>query len=291
MASIAERDAGPDPSGVAVDPRFEARRAAVQRDQRRHRRNQALAALAVIAALVGMFGLLRSPMLDVDRVQVLGGQTTGVDALQRALGIGIGDQMVDLDLGAAERRLEQLPWVRTARVVRSWPATLRVIVVERHPEARIADPDGRWWLADGTGRLLDVVSDPPPDLLQVDGYVIGGQRGTQLSERATAGLALAARLPLDVARRTASLRFPDPDGIDLVVDPLDSPGAQRPDPPPSGPDLPAPYAVVHLGSISAADEKLLAASTVLDQVDPTCLAEIDVRVPAKPVVTRRSGCG
>ena len=114
---------------------------------------------------------MRSPMLDVDRVQVLGGQTTGMDALQRALGIGIGDQMVDLDLGAAERRLEQLPWVRTARVVRSWPATLRVIVVERQPEARIADPDGRWWLADGTGRLLDVVSDPPPDLLQVDGYV------------------------------------------------------------------------------------------------------------------------
>ena len=196
-----------------------------------------------------MFGLLRSPMLDVDRVQVLGGQTTGMDALQRALGIGIGDQMVDLDLGAAERRLEQLPWVRTARVVRSWPATLRVIVVERHPEARIADPDGRWWLADGTGRLLDVVSDPPPDLLQVDGYVVGGQRGAQLSERATAGLALAARLPLDVARRTASLRFPDPDGIDLVVDPQDAPGAQRPDPPPSGPVLPAPYAVVHLGSI------------------------------------------
>jgi UDP-N-acetylmuramate dehydrogenase len=282
---------GSTPFGVVVDPRFEARRAAVQRDARRHRRHQALAALALIAAVVGMYGLLRSPTLDVDRIQVLGGQTSGMDAIQRALGISVGDQMVDLDLGAAEHRLEQLPWVRTARVVRSWPATLRVIVVERHPEARIADPDGRWWLADGTGRLLDVVSDPPPDLLQVDGYVIGGQRGMQLSQRATEGLALAAQLPLDVARRTASLRFPDPDGIDLVVDPEDPPSQQRPDPPPSGPDLPAPYAVVHLGSTSAADEKLLAASTVLDQVDPTCLAEIDVRVPAKPVVTRRSGCG
>ena len=291
-ASVAE-DGPHDPSapaGAIVDPRFEARRAAVQRDQRRHRRNQALAALSVIGVLLGLLGLIRSPVVDVDRIEVLGGQTTGMDALERTLGVHIGDQMVDLDLGAAELRLEQLPWVRTARVVRSWPATLRVIVVERHPEARIADPDGRWWLADRTGRLLDVVSDPPPDLLQIDGYVVGGQRGLQLSDRATAGLALAARLPLDVAERTASLRFPDPDGVDLVVDPEGDPG-QRPEPPPSGPDLPAPYAVVHLGSTSATDEKLLAAATVLDQVDPTCLAEIDVRVPAKPVVTRRSGCG
>lgn len=279
------------PDGVVVDPRFEARRAAVQRDQRRHRRNQALAALSVIAVLVSLFGMLRSPVLDVDRIEVLGGQTTGMETLEQTLGIQLGDQMVDLDLGAAELRLEQLPWVRTARVVRSWPATLRVIVVERHPAARIADPDGRWWLADGTGRLLDVVSDPPPDLLQIDGYVVGGQRGLQLSDRAAAGLALAARLPIDVAERTASLRFPDPDGIDLVVDPGSGAGQPRPDPPPSGPELPAPYAVVHLGSTSAADEKLLATATVLDQVDPTCVAEIDVRVPAKPVVTRRSGCG
>jgi cell division protein FtsQ len=206
------------------------------------------------------------------------------------LGIHGGDQMVDLDLGAAERRLEALPWVRTARVVRSWPGTLRIVVVERRPEVRIADPDGRWWLADGTGRLLDVVSDPPPGLLQVDGYVVGGKQGTQLSERAADGLALVSRLPPDVARRTASMRFPEPDGIDLVVDPTENAGRQRPLPPPPGADLPAPYALVHLGSTDSVDEKLLAVATVLDQVDLTCLAEIDVRVPAKPVVTRRDSC-
>jgi hypothetical protein len=213
-----------------------------------------------------------------------------MESLQRALGVHLGDQMLDVDLGGAERRLEALPWVRTARVVRSWPSTLRVIVVERRPEARIADPDGRWWLADGTGRLLDVVAEPPPGLQPIDGYVLGGRPGAQLSERAAAGLALLARLPPDIARRTASLRFPDPDGLDLVVDPYDHPGSARPEPPPPGRDVPDPYALVHLGSTDDVDDKLIATATVLDQVDPTCLAAIDVRVPAKPVVSRRDFC-
>jgi hypothetical protein len=49
-------------------------------------------------------------------------------------------------------------------------------------------------------------------------------------------------------------------------------------------------AVVRLGAADQLDAKLLAAATVLTQVDTTCLAVVDVRVPSVPTVTRSRSC-
>jgi hypothetical protein len=55
-------------------------------------------------------------------------------------------------------------------------------------------------------------------------------------------------------------------------------------------DVPPPLAVAELGMVSGLDEKLLALGAVLTQVDNRDLATVDVRVPNKPVVTRRASC-
>jgi cell division septal protein FtsQ len=50
-------------------------------------------------------------------------------------------------------------------------------------------------------------------------------------------------------------------------------------------------AVVRLGAADQLAAKLVSAETVLTQVDTTCLATVDVRVPSAPTVTRQPGCG
>lgn len=282
---------------VVEDPRFQARRHAVEADQRRSRRNRLLALAAVLLGLVALFGLSRSPLVAVNQIQVLGGELSGPEGIKAASGIHEGDQMLDLDLAAARRHLEALPWVRSARVARAWPATVRIVVTERRPVARIADEDGqRWWMADATGRLLDAVASPPEGLVQIDGVVSGGKPGVQLAPRAAAALRLISHFPAEVASRTVGLRFAGADEIQLVINPTDDPavavGAPVHGVSPGCPklDVPPPLAVAELGTVSDLDEKLLALGAVLTQVDNRDLAAVDVRVPDKPVVTRRTSC-
>lgn len=286
---------------VVEDPRFGARRAAVEREQRRHRRNRLLGLAVALATLLAIYGLSRSPLLAVSQVQVVGGEMTGVGGLEAAAGIHKGERMFDIDLAAARQRLEALPWVRSARVGRSWPRTVRIVVVERRPLARIADEDGhRWWMADASGRLLDAVANPPEGLVQVDGAVSGGKPGVQLAPRATAALRLIAHFPPDVARRTIGVRFSGTDEMQLVLSPDPAnggdagagsgAGAAAGAPACQKIDVPAPLALAELGNGESMDEKLLALAAVLTQVDGRQLATIDVRVPDKPVVTRRTSC-
>lgn len=303
------------PAPPLMDPRIEARRAAVDRERRRRRRNQLLTVLALVAVALALYGLTRSPLLDVDRIQVVGGELSGADAIRRAAGVVAGDQMLDISPGAARARVEALPWVRSARVVLAWPGTVRLVVSERRPVARIAGPDGRWWLADGTGRLLDEVTEPAPALVEVHGLVEGGVPGAQLTTLASAALAVLARLPPELANHTIGLRFGEPDDLQLLLTvPAPPPSSDEQDREdesplsttesgrngaaasaggiiPVGPEVAGPgLAVAHLGPLSRAPEKLAALETVLSQVELGCVAAIDVTVPDKPVLSRLEAC-
>jgi hypothetical protein len=48
--------------------------------------------------------------------------------------------------------------------------------------------------------------------------------------------------------------------------------------------------IARLGPTAGLGSKLVAVATVLEQVDLTCLATIDARVPSAPSVTRAAGC-
>jgi cell division protein FtsQ len=258
----------------------------------------------VLLAVACVYALTRSSLLDVDRVQVVGGPTTGAEAIRAAAGIRPGDQMVDLDLTAARARIEALPWVRSARLARAWPGTVRIVVAERQPVARIADGAGHWWLADGTGRLLALVPTPPDGLVEVAGVVGGGQPGARLAPRAASALAMIQRLPAEVAARTVGLRFRGDTEIDLVVrgegeatdgastDATDGGATAGADSGVDGVtlDVPPPFALALLDGSDRVDDALVALDAVLSQVDDRCLATVDVRVPDKPVVTRRDNC-
>ena len=83
-------------------------------------------------------------------------------------------------------------------------------------------------------------------------------------------LAVAAALPEEVRAAVAAVRAAPAEGeVDLRL---------------------TGGGIARLGPTTGLGAKLVAVATVLEQVDLTCLATIDVRVPSAPAVTRAPGC-
>lgn len=60
---------------------------------------------------------------------------TGRDEIEQALGFSAGSSMLSIDTAAAQARLERLPWIRHAQVMRLLPSSVHVVVEEREPFA------------------------------------------------------------------------------------------------------------------------------------------------------------
>ena len=289
-AGLAER------SRVAVDPRIAQRRRQVTADRRRRWLRRAGAGVALVALLAGLAALTRSPLLDVDAVEVRGAVRTTDDAVVEASGLRVGDPILELDEGAAAAGVAALPWVADVEVHRAWrDGRVEIVVTERTPAAVVAT-DATWVLVDASGRALAVVDRPPappappegqaPDPAAVAAHedpaavlpeaaglpVLVGPGavapGEALPPEAAPLLDVAAQVPPGVATRVAAVRAEE---ADVVLDLR--PGGR-----------------VVLGPATDLDVKLRTVTTVLAEADLTCLAAIDVQVPDTAVLTRESGC-
>jgi cell division protein FtsQ len=252
-----------------IDPRFRARRIAVQRGMGRRRLQRLVDAAVVLAVALGFLLALRTPLLDVDAVRVSGNERTPAEAVIAASGIAQGDQLIDIDLGAAGQGVTDLPWVSQARLHRGIDGSVSVEVVERTPVAVVGE-GAEALLVDAEGRALGPAFGDPSHtaaLVAIEGVGAGLDPGEFLGGRAADALAVAASLgsTLDVG-----LRLVVEDGrLAGVVDPGIS---------------------VVFGDAGQLEAKIRALRTVLEQVDLTCAATIDVRSPGSPVLTREEGC-
>jgi cell division protein FtsQ len=96
--------------------------------------------------------------------------------------------MTTLDLAALRDELNQLPWVKDARVSRKLPDTLVIDIVERDPHAVLRKPD-RMVLIDDTGTELETVkADKAKGMLVLSGLGVGQRVGdlTRLLDAAPA---------------------------------------------------------------------------------------------------------
>jgi cell division protein FtsQ len=91
----------------------------------------------------------------LDRLSVEGRNRTSREALRAALQIKRGDNLLAADPWAIRKRLEALPWIRSATVERRYPNAMVVTLVERNPIARFRDKGGTI-LVDETGALIKV---------------------------------------------------------------------------------------------------------------------------------------
>jgi cell division protein FtsQ len=250
---------------VGIDPRLSERWVETRRREGRRRLRIVAGVLAVGVLVGGSWGVTRSPVLDVDRVVVDGAVHSGARAVAEASAVRRGQPLLDVDQGAAARRVGVLPWVLRAEVVRVWPGTVRIRVTERVPAAVTRANAGAWALLDRSARVLALVPSAPPGLAVVDGLPEAGAPGTRLGAKATEALGVVTALPPALTPRVAAVAVGD-DGISLRL---------------------APQGEVRLGPAEAMEDKLRAALTVLGVVDGRTVATLDVRIPTAPVLTRR----
>ena len=254
------------PPEVPIDPRIRARRIEVRRHEGRRR----LARLVDLGLLLGVAALfaaaLWTPLLDVDAVRVRGVAHLGETAVRDAAGIHRGDPLVSVDVTEVGRRVAALPWVAQVEVARGVEGEVVLTVTERTPVAVVDTKDGPL-LVDREGRVLG----PPSDAAGAAVVSLSGAAGVPdpggyLDPALLVPLAIAARVVEQVPGMIASM-----DGDSLVA-------------------TLAEGGEVAFGDASSLDGKLRSLETVLRQVDLTCLARIDLRLPGSPVLTREEGC-
>ncbi len=304
-APVAGVGAGTGP----IDPRFEARRIEVARDERRRRRLRILGLIMVLAVIGAGFGVTRTPALDVDHIAITGWSHDQRADILAASGITIGTQLTDIDPAAAARRIEALvPWVAAARVTRTWPGSVLITVVERRPVARVLTDRGSWMVLDGAGHLLEEASTPQPELITVEGTSPGAVPGAVLTPAGAKGVGVLAQMSPSLLSRIHALRFVHRSGPAPAPSPEDPTGAATPaialvdaalvsdvsaarvSAEPEVELVLAPTGSVAFGPPEQVQMKLLALETVLARVDLTCLEAIDVRVPRRPLVKRNAEC-
>ncbi len=263
-------------SSTTIDPRIRARRIEVQRDQGRRRLRRMAWASGALALLIAGVGTTRTPLLDVDHIDVAGAQRTGTDLVAASSGIHLGDRLTGVPLGRVARRIGALPWVGTVQVTRGWPNRVRITVVERQPlvaaALRSSSPTQKagWVLLDATGRQLAQVAEAPPGLPRLEAAPIALTLAQPAPRRFGPMLTVAASVPPALRARVLVLR-PDPSGQVGVTVRLRN-GAT---------------AAVELGPPDQLERKWLGLASVLDEVDPAGLGRIDLRVPGAPALTRR----
>jgi cell division protein FtsQ len=250
--------------------RFRARRQAVADAGRRRRRRLggSVVALAAIAGLAA--AAVASPLFAVTEVRITGAAGEQAEQVRAAAAFGEQPNLLLADIEGAARRVEVLPWVRSAAVTRVPPSTLEVAVRVREPVAvvRLADAS---WLVDAGGVLIGgglreglVHVEAPGAALPSVGEVIGDP-GIASALAVHEGLApeLRGRVLRYDARPGTPLRF------ELALE-----GEAR--------------TWVRVGDASAVEAKsaaieLLLARGAADSRDLTRW-ELDVRVPELPVL-------
>ena len=254
----------------AAHPRFRARRHHVDAEVERQRWARYFTLLMPVLVAVALLGAMRSPLAEVDRIEISGAGLVPTAAIEQAARIAPGAQLIDVDLAGVEQRVRALPGVATASVGRDWPNGIVITVTERLPVAAVAGPGSTWLTVDLTGSVIEATTAPNPALpiIRLDGDAAVSAPGTEI-DRIVAAVAAADAMPFDLVAWITEIAVDDAGAarFRLVGD-----------------------ADAVFGDQQGLADKYVSLATVLSRVDRTCLGRIDVRVPEAPVVTRRPNC-
>lgn len=257
------------PKKAVADPRIEARRREVARDEGRKRLKLLIALSGITMLCIGSLVALQSSWLDINEVVVVGGEQTPHDQVRSASGIVIGAPLVDLDLAASAEAVEALPWVATATVSRTWNGTVTAEITERVPAVVLARADGGFMLIDGAGRQLGPSQQRPDWAHTINGLDASGVAGQPAPTEIHGVIRLLGLLTSEQMTGVASITVDDGN---LILDLVQG-------------------GVADLGNDSGLADKLVSYDTIRTSVDLRCLHRIDLRVHTAPAITRISATG
>lgn len=89
----------------------------------------------------------------VEEIYVEGRTRTPRDQLLDALQVRRGDPILGIDLSATRQRLEEISWVKTARIERRLPGEVHLLITERAPIV-LWQSQGRYYLVDRDGQVV-----------------------------------------------------------------------------------------------------------------------------------------
>jgi cell division protein FtsQ len=91
--------------------------------------------------------------LVVNGLTIEGATPDAKNDIARASGLTRGEPILHVDLGALRHRIEQVGWVKSARVVRLLPGTI-IIAIEQRPTFAVWEHAGRAIVIDNTGHAI-----------------------------------------------------------------------------------------------------------------------------------------
>ena len=253
---------------VGIDPRIQARRTAVLRGEGRRR----LRRLQLVVIVIGAFGLsfliTLSPFMDVDHVRV---DATGIDAaaVREASGLRPGQAMTQIDPAAVADAIAELPAVESARVRRSWPASVVVEVTVRKPATALPSAAGGWLVADGSGRIIDTAETMPGGVVEIRGQAYDAEPGQWVPDSVRPITAVGAALPAELRERAAAVGPGDAGEVDVLL---------------------ADGGTVVFDADGNHQTAAAAAAAVARTVAPGCIDSVDVTSASAPVLRRASAC-
>ncbi|MBI3458634.1 MAG: FtsQ-type POTRA domain-containing protein [Candidatus Rokubacteria bacterium] len=177
-----------------------------------------LAALGVVMAVVA-HALRTTPLLGVRQVEVVGARRVPEAVVLAAAAIAPDANLLALDVEGIVDRVEALPDVHRARVVRELPSRVTVVIEERAPYALVngGDAAGRLLWVDVDGYLAGRDPHPAPPSLPILSGVERPADGPDhpVGDRLHAGLALlraVQRVGGRVAGRISEIDLARPGG-------------------------------------------------------------------------------
>lgn len=251
-----------------IEPRLVERRRGVLEARRRKRRWRLIGAACGAAALACVLASLWSPVTDVDRIEVTGTQRLDHDSVRAAAGVAVGDQLIALDLGAVRDRLRDEPLIAGATVVREWPGSVHIDVVEEVPVLRVrTSEDIR--VVSRSGRVLPADMDDGRVLPELEIPEVRLVEGASLPDSIRSTISVFTQMPQPLRDILGHGRVDDVGDLSFRL---------------------ADDATVHFGPVEDVPAKLAAAQAFLSQVVQQCLDVVDVRQPDLVTASRRSGC-
>jgi cell division protein FtsQ len=221
--------------------------------------------VTLIGLIVGGLYLVHSSLFSARHIEITGAIHTPRAKVLAASDLSSHPPLVDVNTSTDASAIERLPWVLQATVVRVWPDSIRISLIERTPIASAMLTNHKFALIDAKGRVLSIVDLRPGGVVALSGVGSVPSPGGYLSSRAQGIVATASALPIDLLSRVASIGQNALDGIVLHL-------------------IKGPVVVV--SSATDLRQKMVSLATVLARTQLAGIVTIDLRVPSSPVLTR-----
>jgi cell division protein FtsQ len=174
-------------------------------------------------AMAGLIGavawvLFRSPLLVVRSVIISGTRLVPRSEVLAVSGVEPGTPLIRVNTAQAAARIDTIRQIHSARVTRSWPDRVVIVVRERTPVLVLIAPvkgdgevGGGYDLVDAAGVVVRWAASRPVDLpLYLTTTPVGSLRG---DPDLAAAVVVLGELPATVRHSVASVTAPGPDQV------------------------------------------------------------------------------